>query len=300
MMQRVLLLSALFALTLNFSAQAQGRNFYGFHSISHGHAKIGLSKQITYPPDDYYADTKGGYIEIFVAKGQCSDKYRFSWEFDQDIAKMEPGFVYKATVTGERIEGTCKQNEAWAQLLGSNDNCRLCTDNALAGPSVSIAVKAKGDSRTYAVPEDYNRESNYEISVSRVAEEDVRIFLSFSCTTNPSPRSNFDYQVVYNYKKNYQPATGSVGFDCQMLYGIGTNMAFLEKAAESDADYDALSEFLNEAINHVRASNCLDADYLKHLKKRMQETPENSKAYYEEIKAYREQLPELIPRDCIE
>ena len=40
-------------------------------------------------------------------------------------------------------------------------------------------------------------------------------------------------------------------------------------------------------------------DYLVDLKDRMTDT-EDASEFYNEIKAYREQLPSLIPRDCIE
>ena len=293
----ILLIATL--LLSNSPAGAQGKNFYGLKNIVQGHAKIGLAKQITYAPDDYYADAKGGYVDIFVAKGQCSDKYRFSWKFLDEMSKLEPGIIYKAELKAERIEGNCKQNEAWVNLLGSNENCRLCTDKKLTTSSFSIAAKPKGDARAYAVPMDYNKESTFEVSVSRVAEEETMIFLSFSCTTNPSPRENFDYQVVYIYKKNYQPQTESIGFDCQMLYGIGTNMAFLEIEAGNGSAWDAMKEYLGGAIKFVRASNCLDTDYLMDLKERMTDTEDGSE-FYEEIKAYRENLPSLIPRDCIE
>lgn len=278
---------------------AQGRNFYGFRDFAHGHAKIGLAKPIDYAPDDFYADIRGGYIDIFVAKGNCSDKYRFSWTFEADMTKLEPGQVYPVRLKAERIEGTCRQNEAWGMVQGSNDKCALCEDTGLPGPAVTLAVKPLGDARAYAVPDNYNKESTYEISVSRVAEEETHFFLSFSCTTNPSPRENFDYQVVYRYGKNYQPQTGAVGFDCHMLYGIGTNLAFLEKGAEAgDAAADLLP-FLNAAIKHVTASGCLDPAWLNDLKKRLA-TAGDTRVFHEEIKRYREQVPSLISSDCID
>jgi hypothetical protein len=286
-------------LCCSVEVSAQGRNFYGFKNIVHGHAKIGLAKQLDYPPDDYYADINGGYIEIFLSKGQCSDKYRFEWKFHQDMSKLEPNVIYKAEVTAERIEGNCRQNEAWVQMSGSNESCRLCTDRNLTISTMAIAVKPKGDARAYAVPLDYNHSANFEINVARVAEEETMIFLSFSCTANPSPRQNFDYQVVYHYKKNYQPQTGSVGFDCQMLYGIGTNLAFLETAAANATAWDEVKDYLSEALKFVRASACLETDYLTDLKARMTGA-EDTSPFYEEIKAYRERLPSLIPRDCIE
>jgi len=281
-------------------AQAQGRNFYGFKNIVHGHAKIGLSKQIAYAPDDYYADIKGGYIEIFVSKGQCSDKYRFTWKFKDDMSKLEPGFVYNAEMTAERIEGTCRQNEAWGRLYGSNEKCALCVDENIAPTSFSLAVKAKGKEKSYAVPLDYNHDSQFEVSVSRVAEEDAMIFLSFSCTTNPSPKENFDYQVVYHYKKNYQPQTGAIGFDCHMLYGIGTNMAFLESGAQNNLPYADIKPHLSYAIQHISASNCLEPDVLIELRKRMEAEGADTKSFYEEIKAFRKELHSMIPRECIE
>ena len=278
---------------------AQGRNFYGFKNIVHGHAKINLVKQIDYAPDDYYADLKGGYIEIFVAKGQCSDKYRFSWTFEEDMSKLEPGKVYAAELKAERLDGSCKQNEAWMQLQGSNEKCQLCTDRNLTKSTVSIAAKAKGDERVYAVPESYPKTTKYEVSVSRVAEEETMIFLSFGCKTNPSPHQAFDYQVVYHYKKNYQPETGSIGFDCQMLYGIGTNMAFLETGAQNGDDWETLQPYLDGALKYLRASNCLESDYLLDLKDRMKDT-EDASAFAAEIQKYREQIPNLVAAGCLD
>jgi len=295
------LLIALLVNSFGFqTTQAQGRNFYGFKNIVHGHAKIGLYKQITYAPDDYYADINGGFIEIFVSKGQCSDKYRFTWKFLDDISKLEPGRIYNAEVKAERIEGNCRQNEAWTRLYGSNEKCPLCVDKSIAPTSISLAVKAKGSEKSYAVPLDYNHESKFEISVSRVAEEETMIFLSFSCTANPSPKQNFDYQVVYHYKKNYQPQTGSVGFDCHMLYGIGTNMAFLESGAEKDLPYEEVKGFINSAIQHISASNCLEPDALVEIRTRMEEEGVSTANFYEEIKAFRKALPAMIPKECIE
>lgn len=280
-------------------AGAQGRNFYGLKEIIHGHARIGMSKQVDYPPDDYYADEKGGYVEIFVSKGQCSDKYRFSWKFLDNISKLEPNAIYRAEVHAERIEGNCRQNEAWVELNGSNQPCRLCTDKNLPGTAVALAVRGGEDSRVYAVPEDYPHATTYEINAARVSEEETMIFLSFSCTTNPSPHQNFDYQVVYLYKKNYQPQTGAIGFDCQMLYGIGTNLAFLETTAAAGGDWEVLQPYARDALKYVRASNCLDDAFLVELIDRMSGT-EDGESFFEEIKAYREELPSLIPRDCIE
>ena len=59
-------------------------------------------------------------------------------------------------------------------------------------------------------------------------------------------------------------------------------------------------KFIDGAIQHISASNCLEPDILVELREEMRAAEGGMSDFYDRIRAFRKALPSMIPKECIE
>ncbi|WP_298904379.1 hypothetical protein [uncultured Psychroserpens sp.] len=270
-------------------------DFLGLVSIDHGIAHYSYYDSDKRAPKLIKVDAQGGVIETYLKLDDgCIENYRFTWKFNKNVSKLVLGEEVLGTISGQRMSGSCYNNTAYITISGSNNGSTLLGNTRPAYGSLSAYA-----SRAHAINRNNNNQSNpLSIEIKRSSVPDEGYFtIRIASTTDASNKDVFDYEIRYNYKKNFTQTNENRTVNCFGLYDFGVTIGMLEYGSLKNDKPSFLVGIIDNSIALAKGVGCIDTSYLESLKSRLS-VASSSKLFYAEISSYRQRLPAEILSNC--
>lgn len=103
--------------------------------------------------------------------------------------------------------------------------------------------------------------------------------------------------IFFLAKMNYCYSQDDSNLRAQNIWAVGLNVGFAEHGAFYNVNPSFVVDFLNGAISFADRVDCIPSDGLTDLRNRMRQAS-SSRSLYNEILTYRQQLADIILRDC--
>jgi hypothetical protein len=200
-MKSIKIITFLLAFFLISELFSQTGNFFTLRGVIHKN-----TAGSTVNPISAKADSRGGFLEVEVLYyGNCREKYRFEFQFDEDMSSLEAGKSYGFSYSVQLISPQCNTNR--------NSSIRpiapLGASSGLIGGSgfddIVNAIGVKGWAKTYA--KDLGRPNVYKTTKMRGVFQPIKhklnahTWLAFSLSANSNlPGESFVYEFLYAYQ----------------------------------------------------------------------------------------------------
>ncbi len=230
------------------------------------------------------ADSKGGVMRFTRDySSSCKTNYVLKWEFSKDLSTLNEGDEFEVTLTCLSCKSTCGKKWTSGSVSGSGNIFWPITPEYPSEYNGNIDAVVKGGGVNGWDQGSYSTTSTLKYSVKKnVPHTAFYIMMG-------------DHYVYYIYGQSAAPS-GPV--NCHTLLGLGKNMFSLEYGALDNKDISTwMIPTIDNAINHVNATNCLSPAYLIDLRKRMVDA-DSSLPFYSEIQEYSAGLDEEILTSC--
>ncbi len=251
---------------------------------------IGLKDIVQQPAKEFSADVKadqrGGSISFDrVYRSNCTGNYLISWQFDKDLSSLKNGEEFTITLSCENCQTPCGYKWKIANVFDANNvtgitqfpdysyNHNIKRVNTTAG-SFGIHDWSPG-----------HLSHSYTFKYENLKRAKLTSFV-------------FDFaghRVYYVFEEGLSATKAA---NCHTLFGLGKLVNSLEIGAYEGYGWDWMDKTIGYALEHIKASNCLDNTYLSDLKKRMYNAP-NTKVFLNEIRAYSKALDSDIKTSCM-
>lgn len=279
------------------------QDFYGFTEVLTGRVAARANTDIQATVLE--ANLKGGVIQVRMpdTAGNTFGDYEFRWEFLDDISKIEPGKEYRFTMAGKRVGGTSERNTNTAWMRSANSGSDLAEAMGIKNPGNTIVTAANFGAVTgYPVRDNNNATGVLRSASTNVADSSYFTFrFDFSSVPYSSTSLSCSFEVAYLYRKNHVATTPMGKPNCPNLYHLGVNIGILEYGTLTDANSTFMIGFIDQALIHAKAANCIpttDIAALTDIKKRMGET-ETSGTFAAEVSNFRQHLARVVQEACV-
>jgi len=150
------------ALFLSLNLCAQTGEFFSLKEIIHNNINYSTVK-----PSIVQVDSKGGFLEAEVTYyGNCREKYRFEFQFDQDMSSLQANKPYGFTYTAKLMSSQCNTNRTpymrplapnggWSGLAASSGYANFVNVMGVLG-SDRLYAKALGKYKTGTMRGEFN------------------------------------------------------------------------------------------------------------------------------------------------
>lgn len=176
-----------------------GQAFY-LEQITHGPSVPGLSL-----PDRVEADANGGFVELTLTlAGNCRERYRFEWQFDQPLSEIQDGKEYGLTSRTTRLEGGCNTNrDPFMNVNGANGSSSALIGGTGLKPVINSLGMKSGWDRLYVLGHSKGvRTGSLRSSITTIGRNHLVggysfIRIAISAPSNLGRPQGCEYEVLY-------------------------------------------------------------------------------------------------------
>ncbi len=265
-----------FAFLLSFSAIVKAQS-------------ISLKDIVQKPTTEFKASVSanqyGGNI-VFnrTYRANCTGRYNISWQFNKDLSSLRDGEQFSITISCKNCKTPCGYKWGLANVYASN-NVRSIDKY----PNYSYNGNIAQMSTTAA------SSGVHDWSPGHITH--TYTFVYHKKKDTPLTAFTFDfagYRIYYVFEKG---TSVSKSVNCHTLFGLGKLIYGLELGAYEGYGWEWMHTTISYALEHIKASNCLDNSYLNDLKRRIYGTSD-TKAFLQEIRTYSRKLDTEINTSC--
>ena len=274
------------------------QDYFGLKDIISGtYPVIGSSVDEGVKPDLLELHSSGGTLEASVRfksgpNRHCTGKYRFEWQFSQNIDRIVVGQSIDVKHSASSIGTSCPGTSAKMIVMdgvGTSPEFKATGVKRVSGISVS--------KRKWITATQPKQASTATATVINASNQHATIKLNFDIY-GPAGSERLHYEVIYLFERGYQKTINcDPDINCHNLYSLGVLIGFAEFGALVDQEPPLVAENLSGAIEQAIASKCVPADDIIKLRNKVK-SASSSNTYYLEISALRQHIAQFVETNC--